>query len=329
MDLNFDFDSMFNNVEKIQPEPKRFGPDPRFWKLSRNDNDVGLARIRLLPSKVVYDGKEQLVPYVRVYKYAINLRPFGSKKFTEIESPQSVGKKCAVADLKKELNKIGTDEAKKVMEILKRNERYISNIYVVNDPIKTENNGQVKLWEYGVKLKDKFTGWKNPPKEDLAMGAKPINVYHPIEGADIKLVMRKSGGFYNYDDTTYYPPEPLFGGDTEKIKEILNKTYELTEWLQPDHYPTYDEEIDKLLWLFDGTKVEDILKSLGVSLYKGITTDNTIAPPKVENKEEQVENKETKNDEFDMKEFDEPKPKKQEQKEIDDDDLDFLDDLGD
>ena len=320
----FDFDGMFENIEKIQPEQKRFGPDPRFWKLSRNDDDVGLARIRLLPSKIKVNGEEQIVPYVRVYKYSINLKPFGSKKFIEIESPQSVGQACAIADLRKELNKIATEEAKKVSDLLRRSERYISNIYVVNDPIKKENTGQVKLWEYGVKLKDKFLGWKNPSAEDVALGAKPINVWHPIKGADIKLVMRKSGGFYNYDDTSHYDPAPLAGGDEAKIKEILNKTYELTEWLQPEHYPTYEEEIEKLLWLFDGTKVEDILKSLGVSIYKGVKADNTTVPPQTQT----TQKTETKTDDLDdLDDLSTPSQPQTSTNVDDDDDLAFLDDV--
>jgi hypothetical protein len=325
----FNFDEMFENIEKIQPSPKKFGPDPRFWKLSRNDDDVGLARIRLLPSKIIQDGEEKTVPYVRVYKYAINLRSFGAKKFTDIESPETIGKPCAIADLRKELYKIGNEEAKKVLEILKRSERYISNIYVVNDPIKPENTGQVKLWEYGVKLKDKFMGWLNPSAEDIALGAKPINVWHPLNGADIKLVMRKSGGFYNYDDTSHYDPAPLAGGDKEKIKEILSKTIPLTEWLEESHYLSYEEEVEKLLWLFDGTKVEDILKSLGVSLYKGVKADNTAVNPQVltENKAtgtKTTENKATETTTTENKEFGmEMNTSSSSQ----DDDLDFLDDL--
>ena len=294
----FDFDNMFENIEKIQPSRNKFGPDPRFWKLSRNDDDVGLARIRLLPSKAIKDGVETTVPYVKVYKYNINLRPFGAKKFAEIESAEGLeeemkkGRKVAVVELRKELHKIGTEEAKKVMDILKRSERYISNIYVVQDPIKTENTGRVALWEYGVKLKDKFLGWLHPSPEDVAMGASPLNIWLPDRGADIKLVMRKTGGFYNYDDTTHYDPTPLMGGDQAKLDEIYAKMEPLTEWLDPNHYMSFDKEVDKLLWLFEGTKVEDILKGLGVSLYKGIKADNTTIPPvqSVSNKTSEASN---------------------------------------
>jgi hypothetical protein len=332
MNINFDFDNMFNNIEEIQPTPKGFGPDPRFWKLSRNDDDVGLARIRLLPSRVKKPtGEETIVPFVRVYKYNINLRPFGLKKFIEIESPETVGLKSATADLRKELYKIGKDneKVKSVLEILKRSERYISNIYVVNDPIKEKESGNVKLWDYGVKLKDKFEGWRNPSAEDLALGAKPINVWHPVEGADIKLVMRKSGGFYNYDDTTHYDLAPLFvtldgKPDMEKIKQTLQQTYELTEWLDPSHYMTYEEEVEKLLKLFDGSKVEDILKELGVSLYGG-KVDNTVVPPNVQQTQTSgVQASETPQN---IQSVQQTQATQVSQSAEEDDDLDFLDDL--
>ena len=67
----FNFDNIFKTIEEIQPNKKEPWKDERFWKLSRNDDDIGLARIRLLPGKVIKDGKEVLVPYVRIYKYNI------------------------------------------------------------------------------------------------------------------------------------------------------------------------------------------------------------------------------------------------------------------
>ena len=308
----FNFDSMFENIEKIQPEKNKFGPDLRFWKLSRNDDDTGIARIRLLPSKVKYEGEEELVPFVRIYKYNISLRAFGAKKFTEIELPEDDNFKSPINELRQELFKNGSEEAKKVLDILKRSEKFISNIYIVQDPIKKENTGQVKLWEYGRKLKEKFDGWHKPSQEDIAMGSSPINVWHPINGADVKLVMKKTGGFYNYDDTTHYEKSSLFD-DKEKLKEVLDKEYELTEWLQTDHFMTYDEQVRKLKWLFEGTKVEDILKSLGVSLYKG----ETKTEPKVEKTE--VESTKT----TESPQQTEPKVEATSS----DDDLDFLDDI--
>lgn len=319
----FNYDEMFENIEKIQPSQKKYGTDPRFWKLSRNDKDEGIARIRLLPGKIVDDSEEKIVPFVRVYKYNISLRPFGAKKFLDIESPQSIKRPCAINDLRKELYKIGTEEAKKVLEILKRSERYITNVYIVKDPIKPENNDKVKLWEFGVKLKEKFLSWNNPSKEDIAMGAKPVNVWHPQKGADIKLVMRKAGGFYNYDDTTMFDPVPLAGGDQEKMKKIMSETIPLTEWLEPEHYISYEEEVEKLLWLFDGTKVEDILKNLGVSLYSGM---KSISNPGITS-ENKVEDKVSEKSEEQSVQTEKQSIGQTVNTNESDDDLDFLDDL--
>jgi hypothetical protein len=316
----FNFDNIFKTIEEIQPNKKEPWKDERFWKLSRNDDDIGLARIRLLPGKVTKDGKEVLVPYVRIYKYNINLRPFGIKKFTEIESGEGIGLSSEVGKLRMELYKIGKDnpDVKSVLDIIKRSEKYISNIYIVNDPNKSEENGKIKLWEYGVKLKDKFEGWRQPSQEDLAMGAEPLNIWHLIIGADIKLVMKKSGGFYNYDDTTHFEIEPLFDSK-EKINEIINKIYSLDEWLQPNHFLTPEEEKQKLRDLFAGTKVEDILIKLGVSLYDDVKVTSKPVQQAVQTQDEKP---------VKTQKVEEPQAKVEPiSNDYDDNNLDFLDDL--
>ena len=324
------FDEMFKTIEEIQPNKKETWKDERFWKLSRNDDDVGLARIRLLPGKAIKDGKEVLVPYVRLYKYNISLKNFGIKKFTEIESGEGIGLSSEVGKLRMELYKIGKDnpDVKSVLDIIKRSEKYISNIYIVNDPNKSDENGKIKLWEYGVKLKDKFEGWRQPSQEDLAMGAKPLNVWHLVNGADIKLVMKKSGGFYNYDDTTHFELGALFKDangqpDEEKINGIISKIYNLDDWLQPNHFLNAEEEKQKLRNLFAGTKVEDILISLGVSLYDGVKVEKSKELPSSES--DFVEK--PKEDKLDFAEKTKEEPQIKAEPTSNDTDLDFLDDL--
>jgi hypothetical protein len=110
----------------------------------------------------------------------------------------------------------------------------------------------------------------------------------------------------------------------EKIKQTLQQTYELTEWLDPSHYMTYEEEVEKLLKLFDGSKVEDILKELGVSLYGG-KVDNTVVPPNVQQTQTSgVQASETPQN---IQSVQQTQATQVSQSAEEDDDLDFLDDL--
>ena len=272
MDFNLNFDEMIKNVESVQgPLDNKFGPDPRFWKISRNDKDQGIAIIRLLPSFIKIDGKESVTPFIRVYRHNINLKEYGVKKFYDMESPSSIGLPCAVSDLYKELGKIGTDESEKLKKCIRRSTKFISNVYIKKDPLKPENDSKIKLWEFGTKLKDKFQLAAKPSQEEIALGTKPVNLWDPVNGADIKLTQKKSGGFYNYDDTQIMTPAPLmnFASGDELAQWIRENTIALDEWLEPDHYITYEEQCDKLRFVFEGSKVEDYLKSIGSFLYGG------------------------------------------------------------
>ena len=324
--IDFNTDELFSNIKEVQPETNKFGADERFWKLSRNDDDIGLARIRMLPSDVTINGEKKVVPFIRVYKYEINVKKFGSKRFFTIDSPQNVGLPDPIYKLRSELYKIKDNpEVEKILEGIRRSEKYVSNIFVRNDPIKPENTGRVALWEFGKKLKEKFIAWRTPSQEDIAMGAKPIDVWNLKSGNDIKLVMRKAGGFYNYDDTSYYDAQPITT-DKEEFEKIMNGRYDVSEWFQKEHYLSENEIIEKLLWLFDGTKAEDTLKSIGSFLYAG--AGQSVSPKQVE----QAQTEKPTKLETPKKQEVEPKTEAPAKVESDtssssDEELDFLDDF--
>ena len=322
-DLNFE--TMMSNIESIQgPLNNNYGEDSRFWKVSRNDKDVGLAVVRLLPSFIKQNGEEKIVPFIKVYEHNINLGDYGSKRFYSAESPASIGQPCAVSDLFRELGKVGTEEAEELKKHIRRSTKFISNVYIVNDVVKPENSGQFRLWKFGKKLLDKFNEAGNPSAEDLALGAEPINVWDPIKGADIKLKMVKSGGFYNYDSSEILARKPLkdFANGDELKQWLKENTIELTEFIEPGHFLTYEEQCEKLRKTFEGSQAEEILRRIGSFLYAGDSSEKTSSSsnsaPKVETK---PETKPTAKVETPQEQV------VQNTVESADDDLDFLDDL--
>jgi len=72
---------------------------------------------------------------------------------------------------------------------------------IIKDPIQPELNGKIKIWEFGKKLYEKFDSVVNPTEEDIEMGAERLNIWHPLDGGNVKLVMKKVGDFYNYDSS--------------------------------------------------------------------------------------------------------------------------------
>jgi hypothetical protein len=320
--LNLNFDDMMKNAESLGFSPnKQNYNDERFWKISRNDKEEGLAKIRIIPSFV----KGILLPFVKVMEHNINIQVGDKKKFYSKESPSSIKLPCAVSDLYRELGKFGTEPALELQEKIRRSTKFIANIYIVTDPLKPDNNGHFKLWKYGTKLSDKFLGAANPSAEDIAMGTKPINVLDPINGSNITLKQKKSGGFFNYDDTVIDVPAPVkdFSNNEEMVSWVKDNSIDLTEWSEEEHYITYNKQIEELKRLFDGTTYEDLLKSLGSFIYKS-EEKGTISDSSAE---KNIEKPITSDGIPDMSDTDIPVETKQETQGVDDSELSFLNGL--
>ena len=248
---DFDILSGFNNIDILKNAPeqkeKKDYKDPRFWKISKDKEGNGSAVIRLLTDK-------NKIPYVRLYHYSskktINKKDF----FLIVNSPDSIGLPCPIKEHYFELVNQGLkDEAKNYS----RKVKYYTNIYVEKDPANPENEGKVFLWEFGQKMLDKFVAWMN--EEDVDMGVKPKNLFNPLIGNSIKLVINynPTTKFYEYDRTMVAPSETSVGGikDKNKIVDILlNQTYDLNEFKSPEYFESYEDIKERLIYFINPFK---------------------------------------------------------------------------
>lgn len=246
--LDFDFSNLQNNLPAgTISEKKEYGPDERFWKISKNENDQGTAVIRLLVDK-------NKVPFVRIFHHSFKKYDPTTQKtrwFIE-DSPETIKLPCPVSEEWQRLYNMGTEEGKNQAKLFSRKIKYYTNILVVNDPANPENNGKIFLWEFGTKLLDKILGTMNPTEEDRKVGIKPVQLYHPIEGANIMLKIKKASGFFNYDDTQILPASAEWSSMEAALNDIENKTYELNEFISPAHFKSYDELKSKLEFVITG-----------------------------------------------------------------------------
>lgn len=248
---DFDILNGFNNTDILKNAPeereRKDYRDPRFWKISKDKEGNGNAIIRLLTDK-------NKIPYVRLYHYSskktINKKDF----FLIVNSPDSIGLPCPIKEHYFELVNQGLkDEAKNYS----RKVKYYTNIYVEKDPANPENEGKVFLWEFGQKMLDKFTAWMN--EEDADMGVKPKNLYNPLMGNSIKLVINynPTTKFYEYDRTMVAPSETSVGGITDKDKIVdilLNQTYDLNEFKSPEYFESYEDIKERLNYFINPLK---------------------------------------------------------------------------
>jgi hypothetical protein len=334
----FDTNTLTQQLEKVfEPKKNSFGDD-REWTLTTDEKGNGSAVIRLLPQKNINE-----VPIVKFYEHYIQFKDkTGKVKYFRAKSPQTIGKPCPVSDIYYELNAIGTEEAKNFARQISRKTKFASNIYVIKDNGNPDNNGKVFYWTYGVKLLDKIKAVLNPSDDLRDAGIQPINVFDPIDGANMILVRTKKSAkdFPNYDNTTFDKPSALFT-DVNQAKEFIEKNcYDLNEIiLGEDTFQTYEELLAKFKKAIAGTELEAFLIQNGSEIitepYDEPGNPNKRLFKKTVTKINEIQSEtisQSKIEETPKPKVEEtPKPKVEEQKvspTISDDDIDsLLDDL--
>lgn len=208
--------------------------DDRLWKPTRDKAGNGYAVIRFLPAK---EGED--LPWVRYWDHGFK-GPNGlwyiEKSLTSVNQPDPVSEGNTV------LWNTGRDEDKATARERKRRLHYVSNILVISDPEHPENNGQVKLYQFGKRIFDKVMEAMQPQFAD----EQPCNPYDFWEGADFKIKIRKVDGWVNYDKSEFSTPSPLFDGKDEELETVYTQLNSLSEFTDPKSYKSYDELKAKL-----------------------------------------------------------------------------------
>jgi len=257
----YNWDNLKGKLQKgVGEKQQNDYDDPREWKLQRDEQDNGTAVIRLLPGK---GGDTPSI--VRVYEHSIRIWNKSTNKYRwYIEpSPASIKEDCPVSSIYYELGDMGTEEAKKMQETFSRSVKFISNILVVNDPMNPENNGKIFYWKYGVKLFEKFKQALEPTESQIKVGKKPIQLFDPEDGANITLDIKRSGQFLNYDDTTIEAPSRAFDTEEEMDEAVLERCYDLQEFISADYYKPYAELKKKIAMVLEKSPQEAFLIANG------------------------------------------------------------------
>jgi hypothetical protein len=206
--------------------------DNRFWKPDVDKAGNGYAIIRFLPAPQNED-----VPFVRVWDHGFQ----GPGGWYIEKSLTTLGQKDPVSEHNTLLWNSGIESNKELVRKQKRRLSYYSNIYVVKDPSNPDNEGKVFLFKYGKKIFEKLKEAMEPKFEDES----PINPFDLWGGANFKLKIRNVEGYRNYDKSEFDAPAPLLDND-EKLEKIWKTEYELSEFVDPKNFKSYDELKNKL-----------------------------------------------------------------------------------
>ena len=259
--------------KQSSPETKSFDDD-RFWKPEMDKSGNGFAVIRFLPAP---EGEE--IPWIRMFTHSFQ----GPGGWFIENSLTTINKNDPVSEANRALWNSGSESDKEVARRQKRKLSYYTNIYVVSDPKRPENEGRVFLYKFGKKIFDKIMEAMKPEFSD----EQAINPFDLWKGAHFKLKIRKVDGFWNYDKSEFAEPCQLKDSD-EEMEQIYNSEHKLKPFHDTSNFKTYDELKEKMERVLGTTKdnrtadqiSQDVEDSFSYDSIKEFRDDSMSSKPK-------------------------------------------------
>jgi len=244
--MAIDFDALMGSVkDSFKSEKKTYETkekDTRFIKVTRDEQENGQLVLRLIPDT---NG----LGVVKIHNHWGKLEDGSEKRYFVENCPTTIsGGKCPYCEAYVAAWKNGDEHMKELLKPGKRSERYISNVVVIKDPAHPENNGKVMLFEYGFMIskliQDALNG--DPDAE-----VDPLNVYHPIYGANLHVKMSRKGQFIVNDGTKFLTPSALIK-DMSEFDAIHANAIDLSEFIDPKLFDTYSNLEKKFFKYING-----------------------------------------------------------------------------
>jgi len=227
-----------NNLQFLQKELEKSTSnktvDERFWKPEVDAAGNAYYVIRFLPAP-----EGETVPWAKLYSHAF--QGPGGWYIENSRTTLGQSEKDPVAEVNRQLWNSGADEDKETARKQKRKLQYYSNILVVKDPRKPENEGKVFLYKYGKKIHDKILAAMQPEFQDET----PVNVFDLWEGANFKLKIKKVAGYWNYDSSEFDSVSAL-SADDDELEAIWKSEHSLEAFTARDQFKSY-EDLEKRL----------------------------------------------------------------------------------
>jgi len=190
--------------------------------------------VRLLPN--IKDPKKTLFHY-----YSHGWNSLATGQYISAVSPSTWGERDPIDEAKFKLAKHGTEQEKEDSKLLTRRENWLINVYVVNDPTDSENNGQVKILRYGKQL-HKIINNAIEGEDADEFGFRVFEL--SPDGCNLKIKVEEQGGYSTYVSSRFASPTKIPGlVNDESYNEIYNSIYDL-ESVFP--VKSYDELKDML-----------------------------------------------------------------------------------
>ena len=176
---------------------------------------------------------------------------YATGQYVQALSPQTFGERDPIAEERFKVLRTGSEEEKERMQVVKRLEKWLVNVYVIDDPSKPDNNGKVKMLRYGKQLHKIIT--EAIEGEDAAEFGPRIFDLGP-EGVSFKIKVEEQGGYPTYVSSRFTTASKINLSEDEQksvydgvfnLEEVytLKSTDELKQMLDDHYYVKTEEDV--------------------------------------------------------------------------------------
>jgi hypothetical protein len=165
--------------------------------------------VRLLP-----DSKSPADGFLHYYVHGWN--SFATGAYVQAISPQTFGERDPISEERFRAKRTGTDDEKSKMEAVRRSEKWLVNVYVIDDPANPENNGKVKILRYGKQLQ-KIILEAIEGEDAEEYGVERVFDLGP-EGVNLKIKVEQQGDYPSYVSSRFTAAGKLKLSEDEQQK---------------------------------------------------------------------------------------------------------------
>lgn len=150
---------------------------------------------------------------------------FMTGQYVQTLSPMTFGERDPIAEERYKVLRTGSEEEKEKMKAIKRINKLLVNVYVIDDPTNPDNNGKVKILRYGKQVqKIIMEGIEGEDAEEFGPRIFDLGA----DGVNFKVKCENQGEFPTYVSSRFTSAGKLNLSESEQA-EIYDKVFDLTK----------------------------------------------------------------------------------------------------
>ena len=199
--------------------------------LASSDNKGSATFNEIMQTRPGNTYTVRLLPYAKdpgksfFHYYNHGWVSYATGQYVQTLSPQTFGDRDPIAEERFRVLRTGSEEEKEKMSAVRRLEKWLVNVYVVDDPSNPENNGKVKLLRYGKQLQKIITeAIEGEDAEEF--GARIFDLGE--EGVSFKIKVEQQGDYPTYVSSRFTTAGKIDLSEDEQ-KDLYDNVFDLSE----------------------------------------------------------------------------------------------------